>query len=31
LPVCQAEEAHALMQSGKHAGKIVLLVKDLVQ
>ena len=27
LPIQQAEEAHALMRSGKHVGKIVLTVK----
>ncbi|MDW7657721.1 MAG: NAD(P)H-quinone oxidoreductase [Bacillota bacterium] len=31
LPICQAEEAHALMKSGKHAGKIVLQVQDTDQ
>jgi NADPH2:quinone reductase len=31
LPVSQAEEAHALMMSGKHAGKIVLLVRNAGQ
>ena len=28
LPIQQAEEAHALMRSGKHVGKIVLTVKE---
>lgn len=28
LPIQQAEEAHALMRSGKHVGKIVLTVRE---
>lgn len=28
FPIAQAEEAHALMQSGKSAGKLVLIVKE---
>ncbi len=28
LPITEAEEAHALMQSGKHNGKIVLTVRE---
>ena len=28
LPITEAEQAHALMESGRHNGKIVLTVKE---